>query len=483
MRQPTVVIVGAGMTGIVCFIKLKAAGIQNIIILEKKDKVGGTWRENTYPGVACDVPAHLYSYSFELSPNFSHQYARGHELLNYFQTVSDKYGVTEHVRFNEEVLEAKYIAGQWHIKTNNDDSLIADFLISATGILHHPNKPHINGLEDFKGTHFHTAEWNHDIDLRDKKIAFIGTGSTACQAIPALIQKGYDVNIFQRTPQWLFPLPDVEYSDKFKQRSQKHPWLMKALRKIQHVAIEQLFTKATAGHKAQYWLMDTISRRYLKNSIKDPELRKKLTPDYKVGCKRVVVSTSFYDAIQQDNATLTTEGIDKIVAEGIVTKDGMLHEADVIVFSTGFDAFKFMRPMNLIGTNGLDINTAWERKVQAYQSVLLPHFPNFFLMLGPNSPIGNFSVTRMSEVQADYLVKLISLWQQEKISAIEISEGATEQFNTYVKEGFGNTAWATGGCKSWYLDADGDPIVWPYTWKEWETRMQNPVMSDFVMTP
>lgn len=478
MRQPSVVIIGAGMTGILLCIKLKAAGINDITIIEKKDRVGGTWRENTYPGVACDIPAHFYSYSFEPNPDFSNQFARGPELQNYFTQTSEKYGVNDNIRFNEEVTEAVYREGQWQITTDHGKALQADFLISATGILHHPKLPEIDGMETFKGATFHTAQWNHDIDLKGKKVAYIGTGSTACQAIPELINCGVDIEVFQRTPQWILPMADHLYGDKLKAAKRRHPWIMTLYRTANILFMEQ-FAKGIAGHKLQHGLINFICRRNLKRSIKDPILREKLTPDYTVGCKRLVINNTFYEAIQKPNATLTTDPIKAINEEGVVTADGAVHEADIIIYSTGFDAFKFMRPMNLIGKNNTDINSVWEQKVQAYQSLLLPNFPNFFLMLGPHTPIGNFSVTMMSEVQADYLIQLIDLWRQEKLASVEAKQSAMEDFNRYLKQGFGKTAWL-GGCQSWYLDADGDPIAWPYTWRQWVARMKEPRLQDFV---
>lgn len=478
MRQPSVVIIGAGMTGIALCIKLRAAGINDIVILEKKDRIGGTWRENTYPGVACDIPSHFYSYSFEPNPDFSNHFAKGAELQAYFSKVSQKYGVEDHIRFEQEVEEAVYRDQQWHITTQQGLALTADFLISATGILHHPQLPNIPNMDCFEGPSFHTAQWNHEVDLRDKKVAYIGTGSTACQAIPALINQGIEVEVFQRTPQWILPMPDQNFGPLMKAAKRKLPVIMKFYRYLTMWFQEHIFAKGTAGHKFQHWLLSVACQQNLERSVKDPALKQKLRPDYTVGCKRLVVNNTFYKAIQKPNATLTTTGIDSIEPKGIVTADGQLHEADVIIYSTGFDAFKYMRPMNLIGKNGLSIDQAWQQKVQAYQSVLIPDFPNFFLMLGPNTPIGNFSVTMMSEVQSDYIIKLIKHWQAETLAEIDVNQEAAARFNQYLKAGFGQTVWA-GGCQSWYLDADGDPIVWPYTWGEWLKRMREPRLDDF----
>ena len=480
MRDPRVVIIGAGMTGIVMYIKMKQAGIRSVEVIEKADKVGGTWRENTYPGVACDIPAHMYAYSFELNPDFSHQFARGDELQAYFERMAKKYGLLEHASFNEEATSAVFKDDEWYLETSKGRQLQCDFLVCATGILHHPVTPKIDGADSFAGPSFHTARWRHDVELTGKKIAYIGTGSTACQAIPELIDQGHDVEVFQRTAQWILPVPDVHYGRGFKDLQRRSPKLMKTIRSTQAFLQQHIFAKGTAGHEVQHALLSFLCKQHLKKKIKDPKLRRKLTPDYEVGCKRLVVNTTFYDAIQKPNASLCTQGIEKIVPQGVVTKDGELHPADVIIYSTGFDTYKFMRPMTLTGRNGVTLDDAWKRKAQAYHSVLIPNFPNFFLMLGPHSPIGNFSVTWMSEIQGDYVLQLIDCWQREELPFVEPTQQATIDYNAYLRRGFKGTAWASG-CNSWYLDQDNEPIVWPYPWGTWVRAMRRPNLEDMVV--
>ncbi|WP_423894730.1 flavin-containing monooxygenase [Candidatus Pelagadaptatus aseana] len=479
LRNPKVVVIGAGMTGILMTIKLREAGINDVIILEKADKVGGTWRENTYPGVACDVPSYSYTYKFEPNPNWSHLFARGDEIQQYFQMVADKYGVTQSVRFNESVTDAVYDEGKWTVKTSKGDTIIADFVVAATGILHHPARPDIEGIDSFKGTMFHSAEWNHSIDMKGKRVGVIGNGSTAAQFIPELINGGAEVSVFQRTPQWILPLKDRKFSETHKKLMRKSPALQRAFNRFGIAFLEQFFTKAVTGEgKVQGMVMEKWVKRNLKKQVKDPELRKKLTPDYKVGCKRLIINNTFLDAIQKPNAHLVTDGIESITDKGIVTKDGVEHELDVIVLSTGFKPTAYMRPMNMVGRDGLHIDEAWKKKIKAYRSVNMENYPNFFLMLGPNTPIGNFSVIAMSEVQTDYILKLIGRWRQGEYDALEAKPEAIDEFMAYIKEGMANTAW-TGGCQSWYLDGDGDPILWPYTWGQWVKEMQEPDMAAF----
>jgi len=480
-RNPTVIVIGAGMTGMLMAIRLREAGVEDIVVLEKKDKVGGTWRENTYPGVACDIPAHMYTYSFEPNPEWSHRFARGDEIQDYFERVSRKYGLNSVIHFNEGVTSAHFEDGQWQVETSQNKRYQADFLISATGILHHPAYPDIEGRERFKGASFHTAEWDHSVKLEGKRIGVIGTGSTACQAIPELINTGAEVSVFQRTPQWIINIPDRDYSEAAKERCRQNPGLLYRLRNAYTKAVEQTFSKAVTGHRLQHLLVSFFCKLNLRRSIRDPELRKKLTPSYKVGCKRLIVNSTFYDAIQKPNADLVTEGIQCIEEKGVRTQDGKLHELDVLVYSTGFHPFNFMRPMNLTGLDGQSIDDTWAKKVQAYRSVFIPKFPNFFLMLGPNTPIGNFSVIAMSEVQCNYVLKVIERWRQGQYDAIDVRPEALKRFNDYLKAGMSKTVWV-GGCKSWYLDDDGDPAMWPYTWKQWVQEMSEPDMADFILT-
>lgn len=480
-RTPSVVVIGAGMTGILAVIKLKKAGITDIIVLEKKENLGGTWRENTYPGVACDVPSHMYTYEFEPNPDWSSFFAHGGEIQQYFEKVAEKYQVYPYIRFNEAVTEAHYEDGSWQLTSPKGNHYQADFVICATGILHHPAFPDIPGLETFEGNMFHTASWDHSVPMdSSQKVGIIGTGSTAAQAIPEMVDTGAKVKVFQRTPQWVLPLGNFKFSNLTKKLARRWPAYQYLLRKIPFWFLEHVFTKAVTGRPFQKWLLSFLCKTNLKLSIKDKDLRKKLTPDYQVGCKRVIINKTFYTGIQKPNATLVTDGIKEITAKGVVTQDGTLHELDTLVLSTGFNPVAFMRPMNLTGKNGLKINDAWKNKIRTYRSILLKNFPNFFLMLGPNTPIGNFSVIAMSEVQLDYILKLIDKWRDEKFDSVEPQQQAIECFSEHVKQGLKNTTWVAG-CRSWYLDSDGDPILWPYTWQQWLDEMDEPQLEDLIM--
>lgn len=479
-RTPSVVVIGAGMTGILMAIKLRDAGITDITVLEKKETLGGTWRENSYPGVACDVPSHMYTYSFEPNPNWSNFFARGPEIQAYFEMVANKYDVRKLIRFNEAVTDARFKDGKWYVKTSANQQLVVDFVVCATGILHHPAYPDIPGLEKFKGKMFHTAEWDHSVPIKaGVNIGVIGTGSTAAQAIPELVNSGAKVSVFQRTPQWILPLGDFKIGQKAKQVMNRFAFTHKLMRRFAIFFMEHFFTKAVTGHAIQKRILSFFCKSNLRFAIKEKTLRDKLRPDYQVGCKRVIVNKTFYKAIQKPNAHLITEGIERITEHGVITKDGALHELDVLVLSTGFHPFNFMRPMNLIGRESLHIDEAWAKSIKAYRSMLLPNYPNFFLMLGPNTPIGNFSVIAMSEVQCNFVLKLIDKWRDKEFDEVEPKLSAIKAFNDYVKRGLKGTAWV-GGCQSWYLDAEGDPVLWPYTWSRWVKEMDEPNMADLI---
>lgn len=481
-KDPSAIVIGAGMTGIMLVVKLRQAGINNVTLLEKRSAVGGTWRENRYPGVACDVPAHAYTYSFAQNPDWSGMFAPGDEIQRYFDRVFREQKVDEVTRFDSEVTSAVYNDGVWTVETSQNETLTADLLFAATGMLHKPVTPDFEGKDSFAGASMHSAEWDDSVDLSGKRIGVIGTGSSAAQIIPELINRGdTEVTVFQRTPQWIVKLENKLYSDKQKAKFRADPAKVERAKKLALWVFEQGTTALTSNKtfdKIMHKLMAWNAKRYINAEIKDPELRAKLTPDYKFGCKRVVMNATFYPAIQKSNAHLVTDAIDKVESNGIRTKDGKLHELDVIVYATGFDPLAYMRPMNFQGRDGVSINDRWSKKVQAYRSILVPQFPNFFLMLGPNSPIGNYSVITMSEIQAEYALKLVDQWREGKIETIEAKDEALQDWNAMLKSKMSNTVWSSG-CTSWYLDADGDPLTWPDTWKNWVAVMREPDMTHF----
>lgn len=481
-RNPSVLIIGAGSTGMLAVIKLRQAGIRDITIIEKADKVGGTWRENTYPGVACDIPSHHYCYTFEPA-RWKHQCALGADIQEYMEHVGRKYNVSDVVKFGTEVTSTVYddATGKWTVGTDKGDTYVVDFVIAATGILHHPKFPDIKGIGDFAGDMWHTAQWNHRVDLKGKRIGIIGTGSTSHQVAPELINDGHEVFVFQRTPQWVFPNPNIRFPEWLRERWRKKPSRLKFWKAAYQAFVQHFLIKATIGRPVQNWILRTACKTYLRLGVRNKELRKKLTPDYGVGCKRIVGNFTFYQAIQKDNAHLVTDGISQIEPGGVRLNTGELVELDVIVLSTGFYNFNYMRPMEMVGRAGHTIEDSWgDGRHYTYHAVLMEHFPNYILMLGPGTPIGNNSVIDMAEEQMKYVLQLIDIWRRGEADQIEPTGQAVEEFTDYLRKGLPNSVW-TQGCQSWYLDADGIPVIFPYEWKEFLRSMHTVNTADLTM--
>ena len=484
-RNPAVVIIGAGMTGLLLAIKLRESGISDITVLEKAGSIGGTWRENTYPGVACDVPSHAYTYSFEPNPDWSMHFPPGAEIFRYFDRVFHKYRIDECTRFGEAVIRCAWDGQRekWAVDTASGNRYEADLLFSATGLLHRPVYPDIPGLDSFAGAAFHSARWDHGVELAGKRIGVIGTGSSACQIIPELVAlDGTEVTVFQRTAQWIVSMENRCFSEEEKRRFRTQPWRMKLIRRQSALVYGQgtaALTSTSRFYRMVHRLTSWNARRHLARSVRDPALRARLTPDYAFGCKRVVINANFYDAIQRPNARLVTEGIGRVEPGGVRTRDGELHGLDVLVLATGFDAGAYMRPMDFTGRNGLSVDEAWAQKVCAYRSMFIPGFPNFFLVLGPNSPIGNQSVIEISEHQTAYALQLVQQWQAGTLPVIEARPDALQRWRGMISNRMKHTVWVSG-CRSWYLDRDGDALAWPDTWRRWVRSMESPDLRDFV---
>lgn len=487
MRQPSVLIIGAGATGILAHIRLREAGVTDLTLVEKAEALGGTWRDNTYPGVACDIPSHHYCYSFEPA-RWKAQCATGPELIDYLGHVARKYGVADHIRLSTAVTALNWDDDErrWRAEFNGGPGQggstgTYDFVISATGILHHPKMPDIPGLSTFAGPSWHTARWRHDVELAGKRVGVIGTGSTAHQVVPELVNAGIDTFVFQRTPQWVFPFPNLPFPEWMRERWRSKPermWIWKSFYK--HF-IEQFFVKATIGRPVQNWILRTVVKAHLRMMVRDRDLRAKLTPDYGIGCKRMVVNFTFYPAIQKPNAHLVTDKIRAVEPEGVRLETGELVPLDALVLSTGFNNFNYMRPMTMTGRKGHSIEDSFGAgRYPAAHAVLLEHFPNFFLMLGPGTPIGNNSVIGMAEEQMTYVLKLIDLWRTGEADEIEPTPEAVTRFQQWMRDGLGPTVW-TGGCNSWYLDADGMPVVFPYSWAEFVSSMETVDRSELTM--
>jgi cation diffusion facilitator CzcD-associated flavoprotein CzcO len=470
-------IVGAGFSGIAMGIALRKAGIEDFAIIERGDDLGGTWRDNTYPGCACDVPSHLYSYSYERNPEWKRFYAPQAEILEYLRGCADKYGITPHIRFGEELLESSWDddAGIWRGRTSRGE-FSCDIAISAVGGLTEPNIPELPGLESFAGTSFHSARWNHDHDLRGRKVAVIGTGASAAQFVPEIQPEVERLVLFQRTPPWILPRRD-RGSTRFERAILRRvPGAQRMLRTGIFATFES-GTPIFLGNDRLLSLLEGVARRHLRKQVPDRELRRKLRPDYRIGCKRIVLADNWYPALQQPNVDLVTEGISEIREGSIVDANGIEHEVDTIIFGTGFRIWDQPNMNRMRGRGGRSVAEAWNGFPQAYFGTAIAGFPNLFMIIGPNTGQGNNSVLNMVESQVNYVVGAISELERSGARTVEVRREVQEAFNADLERRHQGTVWTAGGCQSWYLTPEGkNPTIWP-GWTlsyRWRTRRFRP---------
>ncbi len=476
-RNLEICIVGAGMSGLLMGIRLQQAGIESFRIYEKGPSVGGTWRENSYPGLTCDVPSYFYSYSFQPNVEWSHRFSPGPEIRAYFERVADKYGVLSHITFNQKIESARYQDGRWRMETSSGERMSADVLITATGALHQWRYPQIDGLEKFEGALFHSAEWDHDVALEGKRIGVVGNGSSGVQMMAPLSEVASHLTMFQRTAQWVMPLGNTEYTPEQRRWTRRFP-LLAWLKRLYFQRMFETFSVAVVEPGRRREAIAAGCRKALA-SVEDPELRRKLTPDYVPMCKRLIISRDFYPTLTKEHVDLVTEGIDHVEARGVVTKDGELHELDVLVLATGFDTHAWGIDQ-VVGEQGVGLKEAWANGTRAYRSVAIPGFPNFFTLVGPNSPIGNVSLIDVSEVQAEYIMQCIRLLRKGKVKALAPTPQATQAFHEKLLEAMGDTVWVTG-CNSWYLDEQGVPNTWPWSASRFHKVMRKPRLDDFEL--
>lgn len=479
LRSPRVAIVGAGMSGVCMGALLTRAGISTYTVFEKAERIGGTWRENTYPGIACDVPSRFYQFTFAPNPDWTRRMSPGAEIWAYFEKVAAEFGVTERTRFATEVSEVRWSGNCWTVTTSDGSSEEYDFVVSATGILHHPAYPAIEGLDTFAGPAFHSARWDHSVELADKRVGLIGTGSTGVQILGELSGSVEKFLMFQRTPHWVVPLKNPEFSALTRRLHRKFPAYDRFSYHVSRKIIESLSPALLHPGRTRK-LLTWYTRRQLR-AIKDPELRAALTPDSEPMCRRLIVSPSYFEAVQRENVEVITTRIDRIEPAGVVTSDGTLHECDVLVLATGFDAHAYLRPINLIGPDGYTLDEAWAAGPRAYQTVAVPGFPNFFLFMGPNSPVGNYSLTAIAETQGGYVMDWIGRWQRGEVDSMMPTTSSTDAFYRDVREAMPNTVWTTG-CQSWYLGENGEPELFPWAPERHRTMLAEIEANDFVTT-
>lgn len=473
-QEVDIAILGAGFGGLCMAIKLREAGNDNFVILEKGSDIGGTWYFNSYPGAACDVQSHMYSFSFAPKNDWSKRYAPQPEIHQYMRDVTEQYGIRPFVRFGQTVTEARFdeATARWTIKTESGNTVVARHFIMATGPLHVPSMPKIPGLENFKGKVFHSAQWDHDYDLRGKNVVSIGTGGSAIQYVPEIAPDVKQLYVFQRTPAWVIPRDERGYLGIEKALFARFP----ALRRLHRARLywsneSRLLPILNAGIARQ---LQALAKLFIRYQVKDKETARKLTPDYTIGCKRILISNKYYPAFNRDNVELVTEGIKEIRESSIVTRDGVERPVDCIIMGTGFvvDPRVYLRGFPLTGRAGHNLLDDWKETSQGYYGSQVAGYPNFFQLVGPNTGLGHNSIIFMIEAQVHYILECLKLLKANEADSIEVRQDVQDEFNLRLQQGFKDTVW-TSGCTSWYRNADGGNFaLWPHsTWKFWlETR-------------
>lgn len=463
------VIIGAGFGGLAMAVALKRAGIERFVLLEKGDDVGGAWRENVYPGAGCDVPSHLYSFSFRPNPRWSRMFARQPEILDYLRDCADAEGLRPHIRLRTPVEGAEYEAAHavWRVILPGGESLRTRLLVSSVGLLSRPAMPRIPGRERLAIPAFHSALWDDTVALDGKRVGVVGTGASAIQFVPEIAKRAGVLKVFQRSPPYIIPRPDRPYTAAEKARFARHPWIAK----LHRARIYTQYESRALAFTRFGWLMKIAVgvpfRLMLRREIRSPDLRARLTPDYPIGCKRILLSNEYYPALARPNVELIDKEATAFTTNGVETADGAVHELDAIIYGTGFTATEFLSPMRIVGRDGVDLATTWRDGASAYLGLSVPNFPNFFMLYGPNTNLGHNSIITMLESQVAHVMRCVRRMRDEGATSVEIAADRHERRDRHVQRRLARTVWA--GCTSWYVDATGrNSTNWPgFTFTYW----------------
>jgi cation diffusion facilitator CzcD-associated flavoprotein CzcO len=469
--QPSIAIVGGGFGGVGAATMLRREGYEDVTVFEKSDGVGGVWHDNTYPGAACDIPSHLYEFSF--APNsWSRRYAPQSEIRAYIEAVARRFGVLDRVRTGTEVTGAAWDEGRgaWALETSAGPHE-ADVLLTACGQLSVPKVPPISGLENFEGPAFHTARWRHDVDLAGKRVAVVGTGCSAIQVVPAIQPEVAQLDVYQRSPGWTFPKNDFEYSPRARALFKRFP----ALHRLDRASVYLFNEFGAAAMTSQRWLLPVlraIAKRQIDSAIDDPELRRKVTPTDEIGCKRIMLTDDWYPALAEPNVELVDERVEAVAPHGIRDATGVERPADAIVLATGFASHDFVAPMEIAGRDGRTLAEEWGEVPRTYLGLSVPDFPNMFLLYGPNTNGGTGSVVNTLECGIGHVLAALGEMERAGASRIEVRREAAERFDGELRAALAKTVWHSG-CTNWYVDQDGnDPSNWPWTWSAYRRRTE-----------
>lgn len=474
--EVTVGIIGAGVSGLAAGLAMQRRGVP-FTIFEKADEVGGTWRENRYPGLTIDVPSAIYTFEGYRNPHWRRLLPDQAEILAYHRDMSFASGLRSAIRFGSEVVSARWTGADWEIELG--DGTVESFrvLVCATGFLHHPRIPAIEGLERFAGETMHSAQWRDDVAVAGRRVGVIGSGSTGVQLVTALAGVAAHVTSFQRTPQWVFPAPNMTIPLAVRRLLARRPALNDWLVARVEWFADWLLAGAAVKAGRRRRMLEVLGRRHL-STVADPALRAKLTPPDVVLCKRPVVSSGYYRAVQRPDVWVADMAIDRVEPAGVRTSDGVLHELDVLVLATGFQAHNYMRPMRVVGEDGLDLDTAWRDGPYGYRTMAIPGFPNLFMVLGPHIPLLSFPLHTSAELQSEYIGQIVDLLGCGEVASVDARPEAAGAWLKELSAGMDGTVW-TGGCTSWYLGEGSVPVLWPYDRRRWRETLKAPVLADY----
>jgi cation diffusion facilitator CzcD-associated flavoprotein CzcO len=451
-----IAIIGAGFAGIGTAIQLEKAGIHSYTIFERAGEIGGTWRDNTYPGAACDVPSHVYSLSFEQKSDWSRKFATSDEIQGYLLGIVDKWKLRARMRLNTAIVDARFDedSGTWSLTTSDDETFTARCVVSCVGGLVDPATPDIKGLSSYTGELFHTARWNHDYDLAGRRVAVIGSGASAVQVVPSIASEVEALQVYQRTPAWVVPKRDKVYSEPRKRRYARFPGLLRASRFIQYWLSEIFGPIVFLDSERLSWVGEKGSLAHLRQQVKDPALREKLKPDFQFGCKRILISDDYWSTFERENVELVTDPIEEIKSTGIQTKDGSFREADALILATGFALGLATAPFPVTGRGGRSLDDAWKDGAVAYKGMEVSGFPNWFILMGPNTGPGHTSVLVYTEAQIQHVLQAIHLLRDEDVKCVDVRQEVQDHYNETLQGRMKHMVWSTG-CNSWYLSEDG----------------------------
>ncbi|MER7398021.1 NAD(P)/FAD-dependent oxidoreductase [Streptomyces sp. NPDC000151] len=481
-----VAVIGSGFGGLGAAVRLRRQGITDFVVLERADSVGGTWRDNSYPGCACDVPSHLYSFSFAPNPEWPRNFSGQPHIRAYLEKVTDTFGLRPHLRFNAEVRSARWNTDElyWEIETAQG-TLTADVVVSATGPLSDPQIPDVPGLAGFQGKVFHSARWDHDYDLRGKRVAMIGTGASAIQIVPAIQPTVENLTVFQRTPPWVMPRADRKITRAEHWLHTKVP-ATRALRRQLLWGIRELQVSAFTKRPKELGMVQALAKAHMHRAVKDPALRARLTPDYTIGCKRILLSNSYYPALAQPNVDVVASGLKEVRGNTLVATDGTETEVDAIIFGTGFHVTDMPIAERVTGAHGTTLAEEWKDGMEALRGSSAAGFPNFLTIIGPNTGLGNSSMILIIEAQLNYMIDYLR--QLDVLGdriALDARPSAVHAWSAAIQKRMERTVWKTGGCDSWYLDANGrNTTVWPGTTSEFRKVTRQVDLAEYeVLRP